>query len=239
MVKGPGPNPIVVWCKACRRKLLVRSQDAGNRARCAGCGVELLIPLASESGPPPRPFGHLTASSPTGDETLMIERIGRRTGLIAGGVIVGLVLLAMVGVFGYMLVVGGPAAHSAEEELPPDEAAVVSPVPATPGPAARAPVAAPALVEPKRQLRPAVGITFANRGEGNLEMSLEPAGGGNGIQRVLKPGADLTLGLQPGTYKARFGVSLVASLAVTRPEIWVFTSQQGAAGRLQWQRKVK
>ena len=84
-----------------------------------------------------------------------------------------------------------------------------------------------------------MGITFANHGDGDLDMSLEPAHGGPGIQRVLKPGADLTLGLQPGTYKACFGASLVTNLTVTKPEIWVFTSQQGAAGRLQWQRRAQ
>lgn len=240
MVQGPGPNAIAVWCKVCRRKLLVRPQDAGKRARCAACGVEVLVPLMSESGPPPPPPGLPTASSPTGDETIMIERIGRRTGLIAGGVVVGVVLLAMVGVFGYMLLVGGPAAHSAEEEVPPQEAAVAPPAPATP-PATAAPMpsASPATAPAAEQLRPAMGITFANRGEGDLDLNLEPARGGPGIQRVLKPGDNLTLGLQPGTYKARFGASPVASLPVTKPEIWVFTSQQGAAGRLQWKRHVQ
>ena len=59
----------------------------------------------------------------------MIERIGRRTGLIAGGIVVGVVLFAMVSVFGYMLLVSGPAAHSAEEEVPPQEVAVAPPAP--------------------------------------------------------------------------------------------------------------
>ncbi|HUU91141.1 MAG TPA: hypothetical protein VM238_08025 [Phycisphaerae bacterium] len=240
MVQGPGLNPIAVWCKVCRRKLLVRPQDAGKRARCAACGVEVLVPLMSESAPPPPPFGPPRASSPTGDETIMIERIGRRTGLIAGGVVVGVVLLAMVGVFGYMLLVSGPAAHSAEEEVPPLEPAVAPPAPPTAAAAAApSPSASPAAAPATEQLRPAMGITFANRGEGDLDLNLEPAHGGSGIQRVLKPGENLTLGLQPGTYKARFGASPVTSLPVTKPEIWVFTSQQGAAGRLQWQRHVQ
>ena len=235
MVQGPGPDPIAVWCKACRRKLLVRWQDAGMRGRCAACGVEVLIPLMSESGPPPPPAGPPNASSPTGDETLMIERIGRRTGLIAGVVVVGLALLAMVGVFGYMLLVSGPAAHSAEEEVP------ASPAVAPPAPVAAAPTpgASPRAAPPAEQLRPAMGITFANRGDGDLDLHLEPAHGGPGIQRVLKPGEDLTLGLQPGTYKARFGSSPVTRLAVTKPEVWVFTCRKGAAGRLQWQRLVQ
>jgi len=234
MLHGPGPNPIVVWCKACRRKLLVRPQDAGKRARCAACGVDVLVPLMSESRPPAPPLPSSTGSSPTGDETIMIERIGRRTGLIAGGVIVGVVLLAMVGVFGSMLLVSGPAAHSAEEQPPPSPATVAPP---TSGPSPTP--AAPAPAAPAEQLRPAIGITFANRGEGDLDLHLEPAGGGAGIRRALGPGEDVTLGLQPGIYKARFGASPVTSLHVTKPEVWIFTSRQGAAGRLQWQRKVQ
>ena len=234
MVKGPGPNPIVVWCKACRRKLLVRPRDAGKRGKCVACGVEVLIPLVSESGPPP--LGPPVAQAAATDETLMIERIGRPTGLIAGGIVVGLVLLGMVAVFGYMLLVSGPAAHSAQENLAPLEPAAASPAAAT-----RPPMQAvsPAAVQPKQQIRPAVGITFANRGDGDLDLRLEPAGGGHGIHRVLPPGDDVTLGLQPGTYKARFGASPVTRLPVTKPEVWVFTCQKGAADRLQWQRHVQ
>ncbi len=237
MVKGPGQNPIVVWCKACRRKLLVRPHDAGKRGKCVACGVEVLIPLVSESGPPTPtpPPGPPVARTAATDETLMIERIGRPTGLIAGGIVVGLVLLGMVAVFGYMLLVSGPAAHSAQENLAPPEPATASPAPST-RPLMQA--VSPAAVQPKQQIHPAVGITFANRGDGDLDLHLEPAGGGHGIHRVLRPGDDVTLGLQPGTYKARFGASPVTSLPVTKPEIWVFTSQQGAAGRLQWQRHV-
>jgi len=250
MVKGPGPTPIAVWCKACRRKLLVRPRDAGKRGKCVACGVEVLIPLVSESGPPTPtpPPGPPVAQAAGTDETLMIERIGRPTGLIAGGVVVGLVLLGMVAVFGYMLLVSGPAAHSAQENLAPPEPAAASPAPATrpltqavspAGPTAPGPGASPAAVQPKQQIRPAVGITFANRGDGDLDLRLEPAGGGPGIHRVLRPGDDVTLGLQPGTYKARFGASPVTRLPVTKPEVWVFTCQKGAAGRLQWQRHVQ
>ncbi len=249
MLNGPGPNPIAVWCKACRRKLLARAGDAGKRARCVACGVEVLIPPVSEPGPPPPHSGPPMAQAAGTDETLMIERIGRRTGLIAGGVVVGLVLLAMVAVFGYMLLVSGPAAHSAEENgPPPHKPAAVSPAPATrplmqavspAGPTARGPGASPVIVHPKQQVHPAVGITFANRGDGDLDLHLEPAGGGPGIHRALKPGDDVTLGLQPGTYKARFGASPVTRVPVTKPEIWVFTCQNGAAGRLQWQRHVQ
>ena len=234
MAEGPGARPIAVWCKTCRRKLLVRARDAGKRGRCVVCGAEVLIPLMSESGPPAPPPGFHPHLSAEDDRTIMLERIGRRSGLIAGGVVVGLVLVAMIVVFAYMLL-SGPSSGSAEAaiERPAPAAKVLVPPPPLAPPA----VSAPAVRAPAWQSRPAVGITFANAGKAALDLGLEPVGGGLRTERTLKPGQQVTLGLRPGTYKATWGASGVQRVQVTMPEIWVFAPEPSAPGG--WKRHIR
>ena len=229
-----GPRPLVVYCKTCGKKLLVRSTSAGKRGKCAACGAVVYIPFLSETKPPMPLHAETMRQAADTDKTTHLEIIGSNRGLLVGGLVVGVVLAAVVGVVGYSLLSGSHADPAAgERELPPLE---------TPALGSQAPAATP----PRPESAPAVGITLVNSGAGSLKIDLEHTGSGPRVQRTLKPGERVTLGLAKGTYKAIWGTFgggfnfTAGRVEVAQPETWTFTyqdaSESGAGG---WRRRVE
>ena len=91
MAQGRGSKLVRIECANCRRRLKVPESARGRKIKCPRCGVTFRLSgqsAAVQAGPAILPWvGE--------DKTTHLERLGRRNGLIAGGVVVGLVLAAL------------------------------------------------------------------------------------------------------------------------------------------------
>ncbi|MBE3069694.1 MAG: hypothetical protein IMZ66_05610 [Planctomycetes bacterium] len=234
MAGGPGAKPLIVYCKTCGKRLLVQPGSAGKRGKCAACGSVVYIPFLSESRPPMQLHAQVARQATDTDKTTHLEVIGSPRGLLVGGIVAGVVLLAVVGVAGYSLIWAPPtAAPVTDGELQPLE----TPALGSTGAHAAAPARPPL---------PAVGITFVNASDGPLRFDLEHTGRGPRIERTLKAGERITLGLAKGTYKAIWGTFgggfnfTAGRVEVTQPETWTFTYEPSSAGSAGgWRRRAE